>query len=245
MDAQNKEIVLQAVQPINPIYKQAIASTLVRPLKVTVPYVPNTGEKQFIEGVLQVWEVAAHWYIKLEWDSRYKIPFKQPIVRATKEHGLYLKALFRLCEVCHSRQQAVLGDKALPYANAAEWFRDIYKELLKAAVIEIYHPSPIEPPKNQKKAYLKELRDFLEEIREGNITLDPKVMPAFGMLLWLGSLLAENPSPFNREYFQPFLRSWSAMITKMDSPEFKRHWVEDGKLYVQMGQGRGKKCLTI
>jgi len=33
MDAQNKEIVLQAVQPINLTYKQAITSILVRPIE--------------------------------------------------------------------------------------------------------------------------------------------------------------------------------------------------------------------
>jgi len=117
-------------------------------------------------------------------------------------------------------------------------------EILRTDVIEMHQPTPIEPSKHQKKAYLRSLRDFRKEISQGTITLDPQARPAFWKLLMMANSLA-NFTPFTREYFEPFLRSWGAVQSKMDSPAFKRHWVENGKLYVQMGPGQGKKCLTI
>jgi len=82
------------------------------------------------------------------------------------------------------------------------------------------------------------IRDCLKSVHTAEQLQNPcQDGSHFSKLLDVAIKLAESSPNFEKNHYQPFIKSWREMITAFDTPEFKRHWVKDNTLYCQQGRG--------
>ncbi|MUG91090.1 hypothetical protein F7734_00665 [Scytonema sp. UIC 10036] len=90
--AVNEQQVLNAVNKLVPSL-QSVESAIQRPLSL--------GEKQIVSRAFECQRIGIHWFIKLEWHSKYKIPASKEIAKLIKPRGELLQQIFSLCKNVH------------------------------------------------------------------------------------------------------------------------------------------------
>lgn len=226
---------------------ELISQLLANAYGIRLPYPPSDGQQLIILKELELNETALHHAIKGVWDRRHKIPGKRSNTIAAKPLGEFFQQVFLLCEKCHGRQASV-GYK-LPYLNAEHWFQLFYLEWLYGNMIEAFLLPVQANPNGQgkvKKSDADKKRSAIRNCLKNWHTASQLQKPFqdgthFSKLLDVALKLVESSPNFKEDHYRPFLNSWRKMITAFDSPEFKRHWVEDGTLYFQQGRGNDTK----
>jgi hypothetical protein len=219
-------------------WNEVIQELLVRPIRLTQPV--TEGQLALIWVEIRAWEAALHWVIKWEWRTKHKIPLKRSLAKRYEAKGRFLQQIFRLCERCHTFQDAVPSVK-IPYRHAAYWFGVIYWEFLWNEVVEAF------PAKELKKGMLKD--NLIAERRakfqgykdRKNPISQHSPREATYKLFEVARELAEQSESFEENYWNKFVAAYKDETAQLDSSNYARIFVEeDGRAYVQSGKGRGR-----
>lgn len=267
-----KQITLSEITSHIPIpWDSIIAELLSRPLKF--PHKPTEGEVALILMRVRAWEIALHWVIKLEWNTKHKIPAPLSIVRGYKPKGAFLRNILRLCERCHTMQEA-LPPGAVPYPHAAYWFGLVFWDLM---LNEIGSTFTLQEQEEQEREEQERIRQQIKLEQERNLDLELKKQKTFrkkettlqermvetmglqvhyknpltedsGMkatfcLFQAATALAQQSDVFRTGYWQPFLNSYKAETSAMSGKEWGRVTIENGKAYMQVGKGKHRSQI--
>lgn len=197
-----------------------------------------------------LWRIALHWFIKLKFDPKHKIPGQKKHRELMKPHGELLKAQYDLCVQIHP----FLGEKP-PYANAGLWFFAICAESQLHAISSIIEPqqkpegfsgknkkvlladSPKEAGLSQQKTVAQMLA--AKENPWPNWR-DSKWANALGLLIETSIKVCEAAPAIEQQYWKPFQKAYSAWIRDLDrNPGWGQTRTQGGELLVSTGQGRG------
>ena len=231
-------------------WNDAVKTILNQKYYAYAPYEPNLGQKQYIEKHTFMWRVALLWMLKIEGELKLRIPINSQTAELIKPHGTHLHCIYVLCKESHAAQPALGYD--LPYKHASEWFHLIYKEIIYEVIVDVLRPTS--PSVNRKSLLrngeikrhgLRELNDSCTMVANyENPFRDNPGLHNLSSLLDAAIQLAEIRPSFQKRYFKPYIKSWRALLKAMGSPEFTRHWVEDGEFYCQSGSGRRIRNIT-
>jgi hypothetical protein len=72
------------------------------------------------------WECSFHWFIKLKWNRKHKIPFANEWSKLLEPVGWLLYSLLELCKEAHCQS----CEETKNYNHASEWFSLICPEIL-------------------------------------------------------------------------------------------------------------------
>lgn len=220
------------------------------PSKTVLPKAPTTAQSQQIQRSLEHLALGIHWTIKLDWDSKHKIPANRKTTAAIKPFGEYLHQTFLLCAAVHSRQ-ATLPQK-LPYSDAGEWFRLICQDKAVESILSILYPSDQGNEKTVvvhngeiKRKLLRQLADNPRGIEKGiNPVESNTVLINLSALIDASIYLSKESIDFKKNSLKPWLDSWKNTLAAMESPEWQRLFIEDDKLKQQRSGSKGSKTIN-
>ena len=200
---------------------------------VVLPSEPSEDEQMNLWRVGIILDIALHWVVRNELNTKHKIPYSRKLTKVLEPLGLLLTCYLRLCRKAYENSKA----GTLPYQNAAGWFEAIYQEIwLNSLDTSLYVDG--------KTKKLKERRDTLDALQEDTNPVDKNISPhEYRLIKVCLRLLKENK--FDKNYWKPYLRAYSAWITAFDRSEWSTVRMEDGKLLVQQGRGRGRPRIRI
>jgi len=193
------------------------------------------------------WEIALHYVISKVWDTKHKIPVKKSIRKRYEAKGEVLRAIFLLCERCHSLGQT-MTDISIDYPNAANWFGHIFAEFIQ------HEFATIKDLGSEKNGDKKEqiIAEYREGIRSYGTLDKPKnplnkdtCMEATYKLFECSCLFAKQSDVFRTDYWKVYIDALKRQLKDFDTPEYNRIFFDDSdrpnKLYMQRpGSGRGK-----
>ncbi len=194
--------------------------------------------------IQQKWAIARKWLIKLEWERKLPVRCIHPdkgIRDRAKPLGELLQAYWILCERCHSRQDFV--EVKIPYDNAAQWFADVFYDLLLLNMGRSFLPSGAYKihNNNKKQARLEIEKDDLRLLKDGtNPFISTANTNAISLLITASIHLSKLSSAFRDDTWKRYLKAMSAYIKQMGKPESRMNIIEDKKHYLKEGRGHGK-----
>lgn len=218
--------------------------------------IPKEALPIIVKGRALTWINAYDWLINLEWDSKHKINLPKKIAAALKPQGELLVLYFRLCERCHTFQEILrkeLGENNL-YPHPADWFAEIYSEIVRISVIEDIVMKQEYWEGQSKKNFIEIERKKLAALKKrenpfitnSNLTDLPKFGQQLFRLFACCFVLSETSKfgdRFSSNYWHPFLKAYGKWIQEMKKPHWRTMRVKDGKIYLQ-GYDRGKMPNT-
>lgn len=223
-------------------WNEIVQEILQRPVKLQQPV--TEGQLTLIWVGVRAWESALHWLIKWEWRSKHKIPLNRSLAKKYEAKGRLLQQIFRLCERCHTFQDAVPAVK-VPYPNAAYWFGLVYWEYLWAEVADALQA--IEPKKNTLKdnVIVERKAEALGYKNRENPLPGGSGREATYKLFEVARELARQSDSFEENYWNKFIAAYKNETAQLDSSDYGRIFVgEDGRAYVQSGKGRGRVYMS-
>jgi hypothetical protein len=207
---------------------------------VVLPSEPSEDEQMNLWRVGIMLDIALHWVVRNELNTKHKIPHSRKLTKVIKPLGLLVTCYLRLCRKAYENSKA----GTLPYQNAAGWFEAIYQEIwLNSLDTSLYVDG--------KTKKLKERRDTLHALQEAtNNPVDNNTSPHEYQLIEVclhlkEHLCGEEIDVFEENYWKPYLRAYSAWITAFDGSEWSTVRMEDGNLLVQQGRGSGRPRIRI
>lgn len=267
----------QKIPPLKEITKNIpnpwdsiITEILSCPLKF--PRQPTEGEMSLILLRVRAWEIALHWVIKMEWNTKHKIPAPSSIVKLYKPKGDSLRHILLMCERCHTMPE-LLPSGTVPYPHAAYWFGLVFWELIMNEIASAFTLQEREnqerikqqlkvDPNNQallklehqktfrkKETVLQERTDevMLLQVRYENPLTEDSGMIATFRLMEAATTLAQTSDVFRVKYWKPFLNSYKKETAAMSKQDWGRATLdpEDNKAYVQVGQGKNRQKISV
>lgn len=235
---------IQNLSAIPAPFNTEIALLMARPIAIEEPYEANEAQKKLLEYWICNWQIALHWVIKFKWDSKHNFPYHRGIVNQFKSIGTFLYHQLLLCQECYSYHKQATPT---PYTNEAKWFAALHDEHLLANFNNVYFP--LDTKKGVKNCDRKDADLHIHRSYCDSVTMlenpfsNSLKLHANALLIDAAISLVHQSDSFNDDYFLPFLKSWTAMHTALDKPEFQRASVENGKLSLQKGQGRHKTWI--
>jgi hypothetical protein len=236
-----------------------IEKILSRPLPWgSLPRRPNEGELALIWHRVFAWEVALHWVIKKEWNTKYRIPTKRSLAEAYEPKGEFLRQMLLLCERCHAMQEEVPIN--IPYPHAGFWFGLVFWNLIIREMVSAMTPEeqpksvrnkrvalPKQNPTHRKKRI--QIQAEMDEVMQlqtnyqNPLQENDERKTALFYLFEAASTLAQKSNIFHNHYWRPFLNAWKDQVKAKAKPEMGLVVKENDKCYVQLGRGRGKRIL--
>lgn len=223
---------------------------------VVLPSEPSEDEQMNIWRVGRILDVALHWVVRNELNTKHKIPYSckritvsepsgkvkvlNSLVKALEPLGLLMTCYLRLCKKAYENSKA----GTLPYQNAANWFEAIYQEIWLNSLDTTRYVGG-------KTLKLKERRNTLRVLRDGKSNpIDKNTSPHEYRLIKVclhlkDNLCGEEIDVFEEDYWKPYLKAYSVWITSFDGSEWSTVRMQDGKLLVQQGQGHGRPRIRI
>ncbi|MHC5854921.1 hypothetical protein [Nostoc sp.] len=178
-----------------------------------------------------IWSVVLHHVIK-NWRSKHRIPCPRKLVKTIKPLGDLATSYFDLCIQCHAFLPAGI------YENAGHWFALIMREFQ-------INDSDGLPNYQCKTSALSRDRETYQKLYEGINPIDPEVSPHLYKLIQscIGLLDEGRCDRFDRQCWQPFLKSYRQWNTAKQSPEWTTIFEDICKLYCRGGRGKGRYLL--
>lgn len=218
---------------------------------VVLPSEPSEDEQMNIWRVGIILDVALHWVVRNELNTRHKIPYSckrikersgkvlNSLVKVLEPLGLLMTCYLRLCRKAYENGKT----GTLPYQNAADWFEAIYQEIWLNSLDTTRYVGG-------KTLKLKERRDTLNALKENTNPVDKNTSLHEYQLIETclhlkNNLCGEEIDVFEEDYWKPYLKAYSAWITAFDGSEWSTVRMQDGKLLVQKGQGHGRPRIRI
>jgi hypothetical protein len=235
------------IERVPPPWDSAIPPLLASVIQAPFRDVPPNIHRMLEANIYEI-QVSLHWLIRLEWNSRYKIPVKRSLAKVVEPTGRWLQTILHLCEkvftICG------LGGISMRYTRVEQLFYEIIQNLFfvgKQMVLANLYPvqsvdiAMVGKSNHKKRSELQILHHSCSLMKAREIP--PNRNLAFFDLVATSAQIAESPSMdrFRIEYYQPFVSATRAMLDSMDSPGYKSFFEQDGELYEQLGKGKHSK----
>ena len=189
--------------------------------------IPSTAHKHLATLSVRSWEASLHWLIKLEWRSNHKLPYPRKYSTALKPKGEFVRQLFLLCEKLHP---LFSGN----YENAWILFKAVLGEWVIQGCYEIFYYAGNDFQKGDKKEQaLKPLHAQVTCARRLENPFLNTDMKLNAHLLDAAIGLCECSDLFRKKHYTPFITAWRNYIKSLDTPDFRRYFVEGDGLYRQ------------
>jgi hypothetical protein len=227
------------MKPIShaPIPKEPWSEIVLAMQEESILLSEQTAELQRREDFL--WGILGHYLYKKRWDSKHKIPLRQtPIQReAIEAYGIFWNSLIELAIYCH----AYASPSSRMYENASQWVSSIVRESRSLKNSKIAEGTI---KKGGKRKFAELLRAKAKLLDEEINPEDRDTLPHTFRLYEDCLGLIENTDVFRKKYWTPHIRALKAHIRQLETnPVWVAQWVEDGKCYEQVGQGRHKNLV--
>lgn len=205
----------------------------------------NKGEEITLQYVDISYVIALHWFIKLEWNSRHKIPFSRNITSLYKTKGIVLCNLFRLIERCFSGMSLFYSKQIdCNISNPAEWFSAVIFESMLSDLDTMRSPkNEIYKGRGKESTYALE-RALIKQI--ANID-DPNIPSRYELTRLLYSecyKLANQYDLFRKNYWNPYIKS---LRNDLNFRNNGKEWTIAYTCgdYMTKQNGKGKGIITI
>jgi hypothetical protein len=227
---------------IDSVWEQAIAQIETRPYPPPAKRMLTSGEFSLIVLTVARYEMALALLVRRKWNPKHKLPVGLALASPMKPLAEVLRSISELCKEAHYCQEML--PHPIPYAHAAVWFREVYWELVGAAIIKAITPVAISD-RRKKEGLLGGMLDELRALREfQNPISDADEMLATQILFGAAISLSEQSERFRKNYFNPLLKAVAADIKALSGEGWGvAYLVEDGRACVQAGKGRGVKII--
>ena len=208
-----------------------VFTALLEPPTIKLRDAPTAGLENDSIGVLTLYNISLHWVIKNEWQKKYRIPYPSKVVKVMEPFGRVLTQYLRLCTCCHSW----LGSPN-PYSTAATWFWYIVRESQRNTIFNSANIG--------KSESLRVRREIIDSI----INKSNPISKDLAIHEWrLIERVRSFPpgSEMYENYLCPFIREYRAWINDTKGPDWGAKLVENDKLFIRNGQGKGKILLDF
>ncbi len=215
----------------------------------------SKGQKTFAQYIWWQREIALHWLIKLEWNSRHQIPTTPKIKRLSKPKGEVLRRFFLLCERCHTLRGANLS-----YSQAADWFGLFFFEQTLQQIIGGITDKRGPKANRPKQRLIRKQKKFIRKLKdlENPFLLNNEKGEAYKGLMALPRLRAscdlietaigivEQPDAniFRKKYWIPLISALEKEVESWKSKDFGVLSIENYEAKLQVGQGRHKVIVS-
>ncbi len=200
--------------------------------------------------------IGLHWLIKLEWNTKHKIPYPRKIWKDFKPYGLYLQQLLRLCNAVFNNKIFIPND-CIPYSNGLDWFISIANEsvnsLYKYLDDLIEQTNQIHDKYDRKRALLnihyENIRNLKDDespfVNENGFSINKPYT-----LLIESAIAIKNHrhnNKFSTDYYKPYLQAYKDWVDNYKASQWQRLYYEDGSLRLQLSSkkhgGRGSIAI--
>ena len=186
------------------------------------------------------WVLALHWVYKKKWNPKHKMPCKRDTAKKIEPLGNLFLSILNLCEALHT-----IGH-GQEYRNAGLWFAAVLLETKNQDFADFLGLTN----KNSLDASIKSIRKELSCYRDGcnphdknkdintwrlidgalKVAVSNKY-PQIANELWRGVRAKENPG---------FLHAYSAWAAALESKNYQRMTLKNGKLVALVKKEKGK-----
>lgn len=223
-----------------------------RPLEFDIEP-PPPGAREWLELNAYTLRSGVHWFIFHTWSSRWRHPktFDRKVIAQTKEFGLWLKHLRRLCMECHDFE--CNAGREPKYKNATELFATILAEFAYFGITDMILALYFTYDERLNATQSRKLQAMLSKTVSSFKNVDQPKLPlhtdtlAFSWIMARAVKMAYDPKidRFRKEVFTPFVKQTQLMSVEMAS--WRLHsFDDDGNFQIQAGRGGfGKKTLNL
>lgn len=210
----------------------------------------DKGEMIMFQIISLKYEIALHWYVKLQWNSRHKIPFNKGLRNLYKKKGEVLVALSELVKQVSFAYGnfVVLDGYSCKICSSFEWFCALVMEMERRDLFGLratseksnktYDKRPKQRTYARERAYISQL---------SNISSDPDDVPikfeASALFYKRCHELANKSDLFRRNYWNPYISALRAELSHEHSDQPVGFACGD-RVKVQ-GEGRGRQTRSI
>jgi len=183
------------------------------------------------------WQIITHWVFKKKWNPKHRIPGRREEREGWEPFAEIMFRLLELCIQCHA-----LPGQASPYKNGWEWFQQIANEWKTGGMWDALNRDC------GKQDHLLEVKEDLRTLKKEENPCDPKTEKHTHRLIEtaLHCLQPQSQMPkFRSEYWRPLTKAWELWIKQLKDPESHAIRQEGGKVVLQMGQGKGKRIVSL
>ncbi|MGG6297836.1 hypothetical protein ACQ4M4_25870 [Leptolyngbya sp. AN02str] len=205
----------------------------------------SEGEFALVLLTARAWQLGLHWLVRLTWDSKHRFPLRPKLMRAYRPYGEFLAAVRELTIQCHADQSAAGALIAFP--NAADWYREIVRELATADTIAALTPVEELQGDRRKKEGIRRFRlqPWVSLARYEN-PFDPQWMPATWLLHQVAIALAERSDIWRKKNFWPYCDAGKAWAKATTGEGYGVCSFDgQGQLRVQSGQNRSTQVVAL
>jgi len=199
-----------------------------------------------IETLIQaqegLWTIILHWVIRKKWNEKHKIPGDRVRNKDYEALGALYFWILELCIQVHAFERS-------GYLSAAEWFACIIKHERDGAyrtIFEVASGARTSPSKTEISNYLAEKASALKKFKypydppEFWNPYDSEKDPHMHKLIAAATRYAETASNFRKQYWKPFVATFSAWAEEFSRPVWNIRYAKDGNLYRTSGKGRNQ-----
>lgn len=207
-----------------------VFTALQEPPQITLMDAPTLGLENHSIGVLTLYNISLHWAIKKKWKKNHKIPYPRKLVKVMEPFGRLLARYIELCIQCHSFLKPRI------YLTSAEWFWHICRESQRNTIFKSDNIGKSESLANRREI-INSIADGINPISQ-NLAIHEWRLIECALSFPRGDI-------FNRDYVHPYIKDYRAWINAAKGPEWGTKLIENDKLFVRHGQGKGKILLDF
>lgn len=204
----------------------------------------NEAQKRHIQINDVMYIIATHWVFKNKYKPNHKIPVKRKIAKTVKPLGNFLTKLLELCIQAHQipEHQIDVSD----YKNGVDFFIKIVDEMKRGDLIEILLQ---DSQKQGKSNYADSIRNEIKKLHERyENPYNPQTSKHTFKLIEICFFAIDtlDYKLFDKNFYSPFItayRQWARELR--ENKEFQCLTVENGKLFIHEGRGKGKKKVPF
>lgn len=186
------------------------------------------------------WVLALDWVYKKKWNPKHKIPCKKDTAKKLEPLGNLFLSILNLCEALHT---IGCGQE---YSNAGQWFAAVIWETKNQALADFLGLTD----KNSLDASIKSIRKDLHEYRDGRNPHDKtKELNTWRLVETALKVNGSNKFPqITNEIWRGdrakgklgFLYAYSAWAAALESKDYQRMTLKNGKLVALVKKEKGK-----
>ena len=199
------------------------------------PRTPTDAEYELIIRSCEHVLLGVNWVVKLDWDSKHKMPCSRKVAKVLEPYGEYLHQEFLLCSAIHGRQYHLNFE--LHYKNAQEWFYLICSSKINEIIDMVLFPQPPNLKIHNgevKRSIIRNCLSYPRGVLKGKNLLKELIdenphLLHFCNLLDAAIDLGSKSDIFRKEYLVPFCTTWRRALNSMESSEWKRQSIENNR----------------
>lgn len=202
------------------------------------------------------WKIALHWFVRLKFDPKHKIPGKKIHRELMQPKGRLLVSLYELCIQSHPQLKRFLGHVP-PYIDGEIWFLAVCSDIqLQTISAVVNHWGVDDSPKGRsrknanakcspKEAAHESERQVVRMLASEQNPWKDGDSQALELLMDVAIALNKKSPAFEKQYWEPFRKAYSVWLRDRErNPNWGVAQKKGGDVLVSLGQGRGRRRVA-